>query len=50
MTTASFGKRNVKKTHIRCRRCGRVAYHIRHRLCAFCGYPRPRRRVGVNHP
>jgi large subunit ribosomal protein L37e len=41
--TPSFGKHN-KITHIRCRRCGRHAYHIRKKRCAACGYPNPRLR------
>ncbi|MFX1319728.1 MAG: 50S ribosomal protein L37e [Promethearchaeota archaeon] len=35
--TPSFGKKN-KKTHIRCRRCGRRSYHIRKKRCAACGF------------
>ncbi|MFC1803199.1 50S ribosomal protein L37e [Thermoproteota archaeon] len=27
-----------KRIHIRCRRCGRRAYHIRNKTCAACGY------------
>ncbi|NMC07505.1 MAG: 50S ribosomal protein L37e [Candidatus Lokiarchaeota archaeon] len=27
-----------KKTHIRCRRCGRTSFHVRHKLCAACGF------------
>ncbi|MBS7619184.1 50S ribosomal protein L37e [Candidatus Bathyarchaeota archaeon] len=27
-----------KKIHIRCRRCGRRAYHIRLKRCAACGF------------
>ncbi len=27
-----------KRVHIRCRRCGRRAYHIRNKACAACGY------------
>ncbi|KON30475.1 hypothetical protein AC482_03715 [miscellaneous Crenarchaeota group-15 archaeon DG-45] len=27
-----------KRVHIRCRRCGRRAYHIRNKKCAACGY------------
>ena len=26
------------KTHIRCRRCGRRAYHVRKKFCAACGF------------
>ncbi len=32
-----MGKKN-KKTHIRCRRCGRRAYHVQKRRCAACGF------------
>jgi len=28
----------AKRVHIRCRRCGRRAYHIRKKRCAACGY------------
>ncbi|RLF49351.1 MAG: 50S ribosomal protein L37e [Thermoplasmata archaeon] len=35
--TPSKGKMN-KKTHIRCRRCGRHSYHVRKRRCASCGF------------
>ena len=35
--TPSMGLHN-KKTHIRCRRCGRNAYHIHHKYCASCGF------------
>ena len=36
--TASFGKHSGKVVHIRCRRCGRRAYHVRKKRCAACGY------------
>ena len=36
--TTSMGKRGRKKTHIRCPRCGRHAYHIRKKRCAACGW------------
>ncbi|MGQ4834551.1 MAG: 50S ribosomal protein L37e [Candidatus Asgardarchaeia archaeon] len=35
--TPSFGKRN-KKTHIRCRRCGRHSYNVKKKRCAACGF------------
>ncbi|MBT7937897.1 MAG: 50S ribosomal protein L37e, partial [Euryarchaeota archaeon] len=35
--TPSMGKRQ-KTTHIRCRRCGRNAYHKQKSICASCGY------------
>ncbi|MFH1977730.1 MAG: 50S ribosomal protein L37e [Candidatus Aenigmatarchaeota archaeon] len=35
--TPSMGKRN-KKTHIRCRRCGKHTYHVRHKECSSCGF------------
>jgi len=40
--TASFGKRN-KRLHIRCRRCGRTSYHVKHNYCAACGYGRTKK-------
>ncbi|MCW4019380.1 MAG: 50S ribosomal protein L37e [Candidatus Bathyarchaeota archaeon] len=36
--TPSMGKRQGKTVHIMCRRCGRRAYHVRHKRCAACGY------------
>jgi large subunit ribosomal protein L37e len=36
--TASFGKHSKKLVHIKCRRCGRRAYHVRKKRCAACGY------------
>lgn len=36
--TPSQGKRSSKKTHIRCRRCGRHSYHAQHKVCASCGF------------
>ncbi|MCD6089264.1 50S ribosomal protein L37e [Candidatus Bathyarchaeota archaeon] len=36
--TPSFGKRMGKTVHIRCRRCGRRAYHVRKKRCAACGF------------
>ncbi|MFH0829886.1 MAG: 50S ribosomal protein L37e [Candidatus Aenigmatarchaeota archaeon] len=41
--TPSFGKHN-KVSHIRCRRCGRNAYHINKKTCASCGFPAARTR------
>jgi large subunit ribosomal protein L37e len=35
--TPSMGKKN-KKLHIRCRRCGKVAFHVRKKVCAACGF------------
>ena len=37
--TPSIGKKSGKKNMIRCRRCGRHAYHIRKKKCSHCGYP-----------
>ncbi len=36
--TASMGRMSKGKTHIRCRRCGQHAYHVRKKRCAACGY------------
>ena len=35
--TPSMGKMD-KKTHIRCRRCGRRAFHVQKKRCASCGF------------
>jgi len=35
--TPSFGKRHKTRV-IRCRRCGRRSYHIRHKACSACGF------------
>ncbi|MEM2637668.1 MAG: 50S ribosomal protein L37e [Candidatus Korarchaeota archaeon] len=40
--TPSFGKKN-KRTHTRCRRCGRHAFHITKKVCAACGFGRSKR-------
>jgi large subunit ribosomal protein L37e len=36
--TPSMGKKSGKKTHIRCRRCGKHTYHASKKVCASCGY------------
>ncbi len=40
--TPSMGKRN-KRTHIKCRRCGKVSYHRSRRYCASCGFGKSKR-------
>ncbi|MDQ3903034.1 MAG: 50S ribosomal protein L37e [Thermoproteota archaeon] len=40
--TTSMGKFTRKKTHVRCKRCGRNSLHKRAKRCASCGYPDPR--------
>lgn len=41
--TPSMGKRSRNVTHIKCRRCGRVAYNVAKGYCAACGYGRSRK-------
>ncbi len=41
--TPSFGKRGRKKTHIRCRRCGRHSYNVKKHYCSACGFGRSKR-------
>ncbi|MCH2380431.1 MAG: 50S ribosomal protein L37e [Nitrososphaerales archaeon] len=36
--TTSAGKKGRGKSHIRCRRCGKHAYHMTNKKCAFCGF------------
>lgn len=45
--TPSMGKRSAKKTHIRCRRCGRHSYHVRG-VCASCGFGASAKRRNYN--
>jgi len=40
--TPSRGKRQTQ-THITCRRCGKMSYHKRHKICASCGFGRSSR-------
>lgn len=35
--TPSMGK-GQHKTHIACRRCGSISYHVRHKTCSACGF------------
>ncbi|MFP4230130.1 MAG: 50S ribosomal protein L37e [Candidatus Nanohaloarchaea archaeon] len=37
------GKRN-KKTHGKCRRCGKKAYHLSKGQCASCGFGKTEKR------
>jgi len=37
--TPSFGKK-IGTKHVRCRRCGRVAYNLQKKYCSACGYGR----------
>jgi large subunit ribosomal protein L37e len=34
-----MGRMN-KKTHIACRRCGRISYHAQKKVCSACGFGR----------
>jgi len=36
--TPSKGKKSKKKTHIRCRRCGKPTFHVSKKKCSSCGY------------
>lgn len=42
--TAAFGKHSGKKTHIRCRRCGKQTYHASNKVCSSCGFGKSARR------
>jgi large subunit ribosomal protein L37e len=41
------GKRN-KKTHGKCRRCGKKAYHLKKSECASCGFGKTKKRRDFN--
>ncbi|MDP7282506.1 MAG: 50S ribosomal protein L37e [Candidatus Undinarchaeales archaeon] len=36
--TPSRGRHNKGKTHIKCRRCGELAYHKSKKICSSCGF------------
>jgi len=36
--TPSMGKKSPKRLHIKCRRCGKMSYHMKRSVCASCGY------------
>jgi large subunit ribosomal protein L37e len=36
--TPARGKMGSKKTHIVCRRCGKITYHVTNKICSSCGY------------
>eukprot|EP00967_Tisochrysis_lutea_P124837 scaffold209142_cov50-Tisochrysis_lutea.AAC.1 len=44
MGTKNALKKQIQKTHTRCRRCGRTSFHIQKKVCAGCGYPSARLR------
>mmetsp|Transcript_70540 Transcript_70540/g.146905 ORF Transcript_70540/g.146905 Transcript_70540/m.146905 type:complete len:95 (-) Transcript_70540:111-395(-) len=41
--TTSQGKRH-NSTHVACRRCGKISYHVQHKKCASCAFPAPKMR------
>jgi len=44
MGTKNALKKQIQKTHTRCRRCGRTSFHIQKKVCSGCGYPSARLR------
>ncbi|HLC84660.1 MAG TPA: 50S ribosomal protein L37e [Candidatus Nanoarchaeia archaeon] len=38
--TSAHGEHGKGKSHVPCRRCGYPSFHIRHKMCAKCGYGR----------
>ncbi|WP_298665164.1 50S ribosomal protein L37e [uncultured Methanofollis sp.] len=42
--TPSMGLRQ-KSTHIICRRCGKMSFHARHKVCSACGFGRSKKLV-----
>lgn len=43
-TSAQGGKHTT--THVRCRRCGEKAYHVKKKVCASCGFGKSAKRRG----
>jgi large subunit ribosomal protein L37e len=46
MTKGTPSKSGGKKTHIRCRRCGKHAYNIREKACSACGFGKSKKLRG----
>lgn len=38
MGTGTPSLKGGKRTHMRCRRCGRHAYHMQKKRCSSCGF------------
>ncbi len=36
--TPSMGRKSGKKTMMACRRCGKITYHKRKKVCSSCGF------------
>ncbi len=43
--TPSMGRRQ-KKTHVKCRRCGKVSFNFHNKTCASCGFGKSKRLRG----
>lgn len=41
--TPAQGKKNTT-THVKCRRCGNKAYHVKKGVCASCGFGKSAKR------
>ncbi|MEM1988945.1 MAG: 50S ribosomal protein L37e [Candidatus Woesearchaeota archaeon] len=41
--TPSMGRKNKGRTHTRCRRCGKISFHVTKRVCASCGFGKSKR-------
>lgn len=41
--TPAQGKKNTT-THVKCRRCGEKAYHVKKGVCASCGFGKSAKR------
>ena len=41
--TSAQGKKNTT-THVKCRRCGEKAYHVKKKQCASCGFGKTAKR------
>jgi large subunit ribosomal protein L37e len=38
--------RRQKKTHVKCRRCGKVSFNFHNKACASCGFGKSKRLRG----
>ncbi|KAG8463415.1 hypothetical protein KFE25_004926 [Diacronema lutheri] len=44
MASKNALKKQIRKTHTGCPRCGRTAFHLQKKVCGGCGYPSARKR------
>ena len=44
MASKNALKKQIRKTHTTCPRCGRTSFHLQKKVCGGCAYPAARKR------